>query len=223
MSLWSRAPREVYRVYGEDQYREGETAPEGETVAPEDPMLAEPDGRAGASWVTFVAETPPTSLGAADGSSAPPSGLRAGRLIGVGLLVGVGLATLALVLLNMAHRRGAAPERVGEGIRVEAEQGRGRVAGAGRAQVVTHSVNSAPVQSPRFSASPVRTPIRVSASTLRPRAPMGGGSDTASRPRRAWPAALRAPANGVLAMVAVEPSRSAVVESPAQDEFGFEQ
>ena len=45
MSLWRRAPREVYRVYGEDQYLEGETASEGETAAREDSTAAEPDSR----------------------------------------------------------------------------------------------------------------------------------------------------------------------------------
>lgn len=42
MSLWHRAQREVYRVYGEDQYLEGETAPAGE-MAPAGQM-DRPDG-----------------------------------------------------------------------------------------------------------------------------------------------------------------------------------
>jgi hypothetical protein len=36
MSLWHRAPREVYRVYGEDQYLEGETAPAGQMAPAEE-------------------------------------------------------------------------------------------------------------------------------------------------------------------------------------------
>jgi hypothetical protein len=219
MSLWRRAPREVYRVYGEDQYLEAETAPEGETAPQEDAMTVEPDRRTGASWAAFAADVPPTSPGTAGSSSARQSGSHAGRLIGVGLLVGVGLATLALVFLNLSRRHGAAPELVGQGARVEAEQGVERAAGGGRAPVIGHSVNSRPVQAPRFSAPSVTAPIRVSGSTLQHRAPTGGGSDTAPRLGRT----LRAPGNGSPAMVAVEPPTPVAVEPPVQDEFGFEQ
>ncbi len=164
MSLWRRAPREVYRVYGEDQYLEGETAPEGETAAQEDSTAAEPDSRGVASWAAFAADVPPASAGTVGGPSVSPGGSHAGRMVGVGLLVGVGLATLALVFLNISYRHGAASDLVGRGARVEAEQRVGHAAGAGRAQASAHSVNSRPVQAPRFSASPVMTPVRVSES-----------------------------------------------------------
>ncbi len=222
MSLWSRAPREVYRVYGEDQYREGETAP-GETVAQEAITPLEPDSRIETSWATLATDVPPASPDSAGSSSAPPSGLHTGRLIGVGLLLSVGLATLTLVFLNMSHRHGVVPVPVGQGARVEAEQGGGHAAGTGRARVIEHRVNSRPVKAPSFSAPSLRTPIHVSGSTLQRRPPAAGESNTAPQPERAWPVALRAPGNGAPAMVGVELPTPAVVEPPVDDEFGFEQ
>ncbi len=221
MSLWRRAPREVYRVYGEDQYLEEETAPEGqtapevETAAQKDSTAAEPDSRGMASWAAFAADVPPASAGIAGSSSARPSGSHAGRLVGVGLLGGVGLATLALVFLNMAHWRGAAPEPVGRGIRAEVEQGVEHATGPGRAQAIAHSVNSRPVQASHSSLPPVR-PIRVSGSTLQHRAPVGRRSDIAPHLERALSAALQAPGKGAPAMVAVEPPVQVAVESPVQ-------
>jgi hypothetical protein len=223
MRLWHRAPREVYRVYGEDQYREAEPALDGETFAREDTTTAEPDSRAEAPWVAFAAEAPSASLGTAGSSSARLSGSHAGRLIGLGLLVGVVLATLALVFLNMSHRHGAAPEPVGQGIRVEAEEGAQSATGVGRVQAIAHRVNSKHAQVRNFSDPPVRMPIRVSGSTLQHRAPAGGGSDTALRLERAWIAALRAPGDEASATVAGEPRAQVAVEPPVQDEFGFEQ
>ncbi|MFZ1925432.1 MAG: hypothetical protein WAU42_04730, partial [Solirubrobacteraceae bacterium] len=192
MSLWHRAPREVYRVYGEDQYLEGETAPEGETALPEDTTAVEPDSRRVASWTAFAADVPPALPGTAGSPSALPGGSRAGRLAGVGLLVGVGLATLVLGFSNLSDRHGAPPDPVGQGVRVKDDQRVGRVARAGRMQAIARSVSSRQVRAPRFSAPPVRTPMRMSGSALRPRA-VAGGAGTAPRPERAWSAALRAP------------------------------
>jgi hypothetical protein len=223
MSLWRRAPREVYRVYGEDQYLEGDTAPEGEAAPPEDTTAVEPDSRGVASRTAFAADVPPAPPGAAGSPSARPGGSHAGRLVGVGLLMGVGLATLVLVFSNLSDRHGAPPDPVGQDARVKDEQRVERAAGAGRAQAIARSVSSRPVQAPRFSAPPVRTPIRVSGSRLRPRAGAGGGSDTAPRLERAWSAALQASGDGTPAIVAVEPARPVAVEPPMQDEFGFEQ
>jgi hypothetical protein len=216
MSLWHRAPREVYRVYGEDQYLDEESASQ------EDAATVEPDSRAGVSWAAFAAEVPPDSPRTTDGSSVRPGGSHAGRLIGVGLLVGVGLATLALVFLSVSHRHGAAPELVGQGPRVEAEQRVDRVAGASRARVIAHSVNRRPVQAPRFSAPPAMTSIRTSGPTLQHRVPADGGPDPARRLERAWSATLRSPGNGAPAPVAVEAPTRTAIEPPAQDEFGFE-
>ncbi len=222
MSLWHRAPREVYRVYGEDRYLEGDTAPEGVTVAQEDATAADPDSRGVASWAAFAADVAPASADTAGSSSARPSGSHAGRMVGVGLLVGVGLATLALVFLNIAHRRGAAPEPVGQGIGAGVEQGVQRATGPGRAQAIRHSLNSGAVQASHSSASPVR-PIRVSGSTLQHRAPVGRRPDIAAHPERALSAVLQTPGKGAPAMAAVEPPAEVAVEPSAQDEFGFEQ
>ncbi len=222
VSLWRRAPREVYRVYGEDQYLEGDTAPEVETVAQEDSTAAEPASRGVASWAAFAADVDPASADTAGSSSARPSGSHAGRMVVVGLLVGVGLATLALLFLNMAHRRGAAPEAAGQGLGAKVGLGVEHATGPGRAQAIAHSLNSRPVQASHSSTPPVR-PIHVPGSKLRHRAPVGRRSDIAPHLERALSAVLQAPGRGVPVMVAVEPPAQVAVEPSAQDEFGFEQ
>jgi hypothetical protein len=245
MSLWRRAPREVYRVYGEDQYLEGETAPEGEAVLREDATTVEPDNRGVASWATFAADVSPASPGIAGSSSARPSGLHAGRLIGVGLLVGVGLATLVLVFLNLSHRRGTAPELVGQGARVETGQRVAHAAGAGSALAIVRGAGrSAPT--PRFSASSGMVPERRSRSKLSDEASPADDSDAAPRVQRLWLEAPRPSGNAAASVavqapapVALEPPVREPVEPPAlggverstpvtaelsgQDEFGFEQ
>jgi hypothetical protein len=212
MSLWHRAPREVYRVYGEDQYLEGERAPEGETTAREDTTTVEPESGAGASWESFAAEVPPTP-NTAGSPSARPSGSHAGRLIGVGLLVGVGLATLALVLLNVSNRHGDASERGTQGTRVETRQ---RVAGAGRASAIAHN-GSRPVSTPRFSASSAMKPERQFRSRFDEDAPPAGNSDSAPRVQRVWSAALRSSGNVAPASVAVQSPAPVALESPVLD------
>jgi hypothetical protein len=84
MNLWQRAPREVYRVYGEDEFLAEDRAPSAEHTAPvgESPSIAHP-GRTGAMW-------PSTA-----------------RLLGLGLLLGVSVVALGLVLLNASHRHAA--------------------------------------------------------------------------------------------------------------------
>jgi hypothetical protein len=244
MSLWHRAPREVYRVYGEDQYLEGETAPEGETALREGTTTVEPDGRGMASWTAFAADVPPASPDIAGSSSACPSGSHTGRLIGVGLLVGVGLATLVLVFLNLTHGHGAAPGLVGQGARVEGGQRVARAAGAGRASATAHSW-SRPASTPHSSASTAIVPERRSRSTLNDEAPPAGGSDPDPRAQRVWSAVPRPSGDAVSASPVVRPSAPELpapdpVELPAlggvepcstpvvgepsvQDEFGFEQ
>ena len=223
MSLWRRAPREVYRVYGEDQYLERGIAPAGETAALGDTTAAGQDGLTGASWASLAAEVPPASPGAVGNSSARSSRPHGGRLVGVGLLMGVSLATLVLVLSNMAHRHGVAPEPAGSGTQVAAEQAATRATGADRAQVIVHSVNRRSARAPRFSAPHVKRPIGPSERTLRHPAQTGGGLDTDSHLERAWLAALRAPGEGAPAMASVEPLPPVMVEPSVQDEFGFEQ
>jgi hypothetical protein len=224
MSLWRRAPREVYRVYGEDQYLEGDTAPEGETAAREDARSVEPDSRDAAS---FAAEVPPASPGTAGSSSARPSGSHAGRLIGVGLLVGVGFATLVLVLLNISHRHGPTPEPLAQEARAAVEQRVDRASEANR----TAAIGRSRPQMPRFSASPMATPVRSTGPMPKREAPSARYSSLVPRFKRTWSAAVRSPSDGAPMRIAVEspapapvgPPEPEAIEPPAQDEFGFEQ
>ena len=204
MSLWRRAPREVYRVYGEDQYLEGEMAAGDETAAREDSMAAEPDSRGVASWAA------PVSPGTAGSSSARPSGSHAGRLVGLGLLVGVGLATLALVFLNMSHRHGAAPGPVGQGARIETGQRVAPAARAGRASATARS-KSRLVSTPRFSASSAMAPER------QPRSRLDDDSDPAPRAQRVSSLAPRPSGNAASASVAIRSHASVALESPVPD------
>jgi hypothetical protein len=80
MSLFHRAPREVYRVYGEDEYV-AEPVVEGE----EDERFERP---------AYV-EPPPHSLGT-------------GRLLGIVVLVLVALSAVGVVALNASRRTPAA-------------------------------------------------------------------------------------------------------------------
>src|ERR1700684_743101 len=91
MSLWQRTPREVYRVYGEDEY----LADDGQSTG--EPARARPgqaDGEHG------------RSVGASSQSYRSQ-----GRLIGLGLLMGVTVGAVALVVLNISHRSFAAPHQ----------------------------------------------------------------------------------------------------------------
>jgi hypothetical protein len=96
MTLWRRAPREVYRVYGEDEYREDEYLGEylGEELDPTSTHAHEEDHHAAIE------------------SRRP--GSHSGRLVGLGLLVGVTVGALGLVVLNASHRSpmSAGPEPV---------------------------------------------------------------------------------------------------------------
>jgi hypothetical protein len=159
--------------------------------------------------------------------------------------VGVGLATLLLVFMNLSHRHGTTSELVGQGTHVEAGQRIARASSAGSASAIAHS-GSRPASTPRFSASSAMAPERRSRSRLNDEASPADNSDP-DQARRAWSAALRSAGNSVPTSVAlqspsqialeppapdpvepfalswVEPSRSVAVEPSAQDEFGFEQ
>jgi hypothetical protein len=204
MSLWQRAPREVYRVYGEDQYLDGATAPR------EDAATAEPDGSTEAPWSAFAAAAPPPLTHG--GSPARPRGLHAGRLVGFGLLVGVSLATLFLVFVKVVRPHGTTPEPYAREARIEDEQ-------HGHAERMSGDDNPLAVgdkkqsdRMPRFSVSPVVAPARTSGARLQHR---DAGADPAPRMEWAWSAASRSPDGEAPAAVAVYPT--------VQDEFGFEQ
>lgn len=85
MMPWQRALREVYRVYGEDEYLAAQDQPEGDQ-----PRVDASEGVEGDSRVVLA--------------SSISRGLRQGRLIGLGLLIGVMIGTVCLVVVNMSHR-----------------------------------------------------------------------------------------------------------------------
>jgi hypothetical protein len=228
MSLWQRAPREVYRVYGEDQYLEGETAAEGEGAPREDAATVEADSRAGASWA--AAEVPPRTARTGGGSSARSSVPHAGRLVGVGMLVGVSLATLVLVFLNASRPRGAATEPLARVAGVEGRQRMTRKSGAASVSPIAPSDSSSPAQAPRSSTSSAMAPAHPSRWRVQERLPAVDGPDPAPRLERTWSAALRSSGNPASARdvvesptpVTAEPFAQVAVEPPVQDEFGFE-
>ncbi|MGC2373525.1 MAG: hypothetical protein WA484_06600, partial [Solirubrobacteraceae bacterium] len=91
MTLWQRAPRAVYSVCGEDE------------CLSEDGLHAAGEEHG----ARHLGEEPSTTrLAQAPSRSASP-----GRLIGLGLLVGVILSAAVLVVLNRAHRP-VGPSRV---------------------------------------------------------------------------------------------------------------
>jgi hypothetical protein len=94
MTLWHRTPREVYRVYGEDEY----LAEEAPTVDEEaEPAQAREHDAASQAFVE------------------PPSRrAHSGRLVGVGLLVGVTASAIALVALSAVHRLSTAHRPVAQ-------------------------------------------------------------------------------------------------------------
>ncbi|MGA9875705.1 MAG: hypothetical protein WBQ21_07845 [Solirubrobacteraceae bacterium] len=83
--LWRRAPRAVYRVYGEDEYLDGNEVGLEQSTNP-------------ISGGEHAAEDRHTA--------AHPRrlGLRSGRLVGIGLFVGVAVCALGLVVVNALHR-----------------------------------------------------------------------------------------------------------------------
>ncbi len=91
MKLWHRAPRQVYRVYGEDEY------------LAQDDLQAQETG-----------PTPVDGYGYGDHAvaSSRPHSSRAGRLVGLCLFVGVSAGALGLVVVNVLHRSRVASRSV---------------------------------------------------------------------------------------------------------------
>lgn len=225
MSLWRRAPREVYRVYGEDQYLEGERTPEAQVAAREDATTVESDRSAGSSWDAFAADVPPASPRTADRASARPRGLHTGRLVGVGLLVGVGVATLALVFLNASRQRGVAPEPLAQGARAEARQRVDRVSGVTPAPAIAHSESTRSAWASRSSVSPTVAQAGTSGQRLKREGetPSVHAPDPVARLERARAVSPRLPCDGAPAPLAVELPTPIAAEQSVHDEFGFEQ
>jgi hypothetical protein len=206
MSLWHRAPREVYRVYGEDQYLEGEIA------SREDATTVDLGTSVDASWAALDSDAPPLPPRAEGSSSAVPSGPHAGRMVGIGLLIGVGLATVVLVFLNASHRHKVAPESIGQGAGVEAEQRVDRAAGVGQASAIAHGQSARQAPAPRFSISPRVAPRGISERRLMRETPPAQASDPAPGLEQARATVARRPGN-----------EAPAVRPPTQDEFSFEQ
>ncbi|HXC24229.1 MAG TPA: hypothetical protein VNU28_06565 [Solirubrobacteraceae bacterium] len=201
MSLWHRAPREVYRVYGEDRYLDAETA------QLEEAATVERDEGGEGSW------SAPAHPGDRGVSSVRSRESHAGRLVGLGLLVGVILATLALVLLNASRRHRAVIEPAARGVGVAEQRGYpvDSASGVDRVPAIVDGGGKRPKRAPRLLGLHGVAPVR---SAPRPRhgAPFAGSSDPTVRFEQAW--ALRSPSDRMPAPAAVEP--------PAEDEFGFE-
>jgi hypothetical protein len=156
MTLWHRAPREVYRVYGQDEY------------------LAEDDLQVGEAF------------------SAPPAGeeargSRSGRLVGLGVLVGVTVGALGLVVLNVWHQRSAAPRSVvAQSARARAaghSSAASRVSTASRASTASHVSVRVPTGAEPATHTSTRPASHVSASVRPParplvRSPSRGGTPT---------------------------------------------
>jgi hypothetical protein len=81
---WQRTPREVYRVYGEDEYLSAEDRPTSE------PHLSDGDSIGEDSSSALVSPISRSS--------------HLGRLIGLGLLIAVTLGAISLVVVNMSRR-----------------------------------------------------------------------------------------------------------------------
>ncbi len=90
MSLWRRAPRQVYCVYGQDEYV-SDGHPAGETEPPHD----EPES-------DFLGRAPEV------GVPAPGARSRGPRLIGVGLLLGAAIGAGGLVVSHL-HGQSSPP------------------------------------------------------------------------------------------------------------------
>jgi hypothetical protein len=93
MSLWRRAPRQVYRVYGEDEY------------------LAEEHVAADAEFLREAEDSRSYENASEIRAAAHPTGSRTPRLVGVGVLLGVTVGAAGLVFLHLSHE--ASPPRVG--------------------------------------------------------------------------------------------------------------
>lgn len=91
MTLWHRAPREVYRVYGQDEY-----LAEDDRSRVEELHAESVDGYRGDDHPSVTSSQSHAS--------------RPARLVGLGLLVGVVVGVVGLVVLNGSHPSSARPQ-----------------------------------------------------------------------------------------------------------------
>ncbi|HTD57582.1 MAG TPA: hypothetical protein VK672_01695 [Solirubrobacteraceae bacterium] len=196
VSLWRRGTGEVYRVYGEEEYLSADGVHGSERSS------RPPAGEEGFS--PFLA----------NGSHGP----RSGRLLGLGLLLGVTLGAVGLVAVNVFGPHGApsstAIGRAGAGSHRPASTSaeHGLPARAQPAAVLSSGRRSAPTR-----IFPVRS-VGAHAPTLRPALPRLRGSFRHTKP--AGPASIagveqRPPSGGGISV----PAGPA---PPVIGEFGFE-
>lgn len=86
MSLWRRAPRQVYRVYGEDEY------------------LSEEPEAADVEYLQKTEDSVPRETRPEIGVEAPPTGSRTPRSVAIGLLLGVTIGAAGLVFSHLSHK-----------------------------------------------------------------------------------------------------------------------
>jgi hypothetical protein len=233
MTLWHRAPREVYRVYGQDEY------------------LAEDDVHAAdESWPPPVGEEPRQSsahddpasvLGGIDPddvgttaayrdeglhhtvASSRSHGSRSGRLVGLGVLVGVTVGAFGLVALNATHRSPAAPRVV-----VAQTIHAGAAAHASVDVSISHrsvvGISNGPVARMRAPArARTRAPDHPSAGSAHSSAGSAGGNTTVA-PTSAGSVSKAASAESAQPPppTTSEPTRSGAPAPPIDGEFEFE-
>jgi hypothetical protein len=195
MTLWRRAPREVYRVYGEKEYlAEGDSLIEGHEQSGDESRMDE---------ATRVQDAQIPSFDSGTRSS------RSVRLVGLGLLMGVTAGVLALVVSNASHRSGTGAPHSAKSTKLPATHhpSAGALAKANR----TGRAPALPIPGQHTPRLP-----RVSVSARKHVHPVSHGGSTSdrasagvTRPSRYW-------------ISSSEPSSTATESTPVIEEFDFE-
>src|ERR1700722_3634327 len=129
MSFWHRAPREVYRVYGEDEYLAGDGSSAGGSVPADEDLPVEDEALGDAATAESYSSLS-SRRDATFSSSLDSSRTRTRRLLGLGVLAVVTGGTLGLVVLNASHRPGATAGTSARGGQLDGVSSGSRVARA---------------------------------------------------------------------------------------------
>jgi hypothetical protein len=196
MSLWQRTPREVYRVYGEDEYLVGDSA-SGESEASAERTAFSEDGALAQRAISdqdaslledrssFQASSPFAPRGAVFPTALEEPFSHSRRLLGLGLLVAATVGALALVVLNASHRSGTPSPSATAG----AATRDARTRGAGHGAVIAReapSERSVDASAPDLERTPHTSRV-TSSSVIAPGrfrsslAPMAGSDDSTVR------------------------------------------
>jgi hypothetical protein len=195
MTLWHRAPREVYRVYGEDEYLAEEALSAGQESPPSPADEYEADRSAAVGL--------------------PSHRSRSGRLAGLGLLAGVTMAAFGLVALHANHRSPTA-SRI-----VVAQTTRASIAAHASVdapinhRAVAGMPNGRELRAPPPARARTRVPGHGSARSVGGNAMVARTSESALKAASVEPAQLRQPTTS-------EPRRSDAQVPPIDVEFEFE-